>query len=216
MTNHALGTESLSEAGQGPSLRDEALTLQKAMRESISTSRDAFLKTVDDVNEKPIDHWEREILSSTWAVIQRGKEIVGIGAAKRPDRETYNDLEDPAKARFIESVWIAPQLRRRRMGERLVKYLFEVECGRNPNIRQFLLWVLEENLPAINLYLHMGFDYTGVKQWHDQVGKTELKYQVAYDSEMVKAIAATVNKAARRDDLRKFGVRYRILGADTS
>ena len=33
---------------------------------------------------------------------------------------------------------------------------------------------------------------------------------------MAKAIGTTVNEAARRADLREFGVRYRVLGEDTA
>jgi len=190
----------------------DAQILQKAMRKSIAASPDAFLKTVGDVNEKPIGYWINEIRSATWAVIERGEEVLGIAAAKWPDREI--DIEDQDTARFIESVWIAPELRGNEMGERLVRYLFEVECRKDPNIRQFLLWVFERNLPAINLYLRMGFEYTAVNQWHDQVGMTELKYQLAFDGGVVRAIEMAVNDAARRDDLRKFGVRYRVLGED--
>lgn len=195
----------------------DAQILQKAMRKSIAMSPDAFLKTVDDVDEKPIGYWVNEILSSTWAVIERGEEVLGIAAAKWPDREMDNDIEDHDTARFIESLWIAPELRGYRMGERLVKYLFEVECQKNPDIRQFLLWVFEENRPAIYLYRRMGFEYTAVKQWLNQIGTAELKYQyrLVYDSAVVKATETAVNEAGRREDLRKFGVRYRILGADT-
>jgi ribosomal protein S18 acetylase RimI-like enzyme len=215
MMDHALQTGIPVETGQRPTLRDDALILQRAIRYSISTSPGAFLKTVDDVDEKPIDYWEKEILSSTWAVIQRGEEVVGVAAAKWPDREMDSDIEDQATARFVESVWIAPELRGRRIGERLVKYLFEVECEEDPEIRQFLLWVSEENRSAISLYLRMGFKYTRVWQQHRRVGMTELKYRLKFDSAVVKAIETAVNEAARREDWRKFGVRYRILGADT-
>ena len=194
----------------------DAQILQKAMRKSVAISPDAFLKTVDDVDEKPIDYWVNEILSSTWAVIEKGEEILGIAAAKWPDREMDADIKNQATARFIESVWIAPQLRGRRMGERLVKYLLEVECRKNPDIRQFLLWVLDENGPAKRLYRRMEFEYTAVKKWDDRVGKAELRYRLAYDSAMAKAIGTTVNEAARRADLREFGVRYRVLGEDTA
>ena len=191
----------------------DARILQRAMRKSIDISPDAFLKTVDDVDKKPIGYWMNEIRSSTWAVIERGDEVLGIAAAKWPDREI--DIEDQSTARFIESVWIAPELRGHRMGERLVRYLFEVECRKNPDIRQFLLWVLDENHPARRLYRRMGFKYTAVKQWHHP-GMTELKYRLTFGSVVVKAIETAMNEAARRADLREFGVRYRILGADTA
>ena len=41
----------------------DARILQRAMRKSIDISPDAFLKTVDDVDKKPIGYWVNEILS---------------------------------------------------------------------------------------------------------------------------------------------------------
>ena len=57
------------------------------------------------------------------------------------------DSEDPATARYIESVWVTPGLRRRRLGERLIKYLLTAEYLENHCIRQFLLWVYVTNVP---------------------------------------------------------------------
>lgn len=213
MTGHAPWADRSIEIMTDSTLFRDAQILQKAMRKSIAISPDAFLKTVDDVDKKPIGHWANEIVSSTWAVIERGEEILGVAAAKWPNREV--DIEDQDTARFIESVWIAPELRGRRMAERLVKFLFEVEYQKNPDIRQFLLWVLAENRPAIYLYRRMGFEYTAVKKWLDHIGTTELKYRLTFDSTVVKAIGTAVNEAARRADLREFGVHYRILGEDT-
>lgn len=212
MTGHALRAERPIETMTSSVLFRDAQILQQAIRKSIAVSPHAFLETVDDVDEKPIDYWVYEILSATWAVIEKEEEVLGIAAAKWPDREI--DIEDQDTARFIESVWIAPELRGHRMGERLVKYIFEAECRKNPAIRQFLLWVLEENHPAIYLYRRMGFEYTMVRQWLHRIGTTELKYRLTFDSTVVKAIGTAVNETARRADLREFGVRYRILGAD--
>ena len=71
---------------------------------------------------------------------------------------------DPTEARFIESVWIAPGFRGNQLGERLVRFLFKVECKKNLAIKQFLLWVFEENHPAICLYRRMKFVDTGISQ----------------------------------------------------
>jgi len=218
MTSHVLGTKSPVETRPRPTLREEAQTLQQAIRESISTSPEAFLKTVDDVDELSIDYWEKEIDSSTWAVIERGEEVVGIAVARWPNREMDSDIE-PNEARFIESVWIAPELRGRQIGERLMRFLFEVECKKNPDIRQFLLWVFDKNLSAIRLYDRMGFVYTGVKNEDARGGRTELrfKYRLTFDTAAVaKATETAVNNAARRKDLRDFGVCYRILGENTA
>ncbi len=216
MTSYAPRAENSGETGHRPALSD-AQILQKAIWESISTSPEAFLKTVDDVDERSIDYWEKEIDTSTWAVIQRGEEVVGIAVARFPDREIDTDI-DPAAARFIESVWITPELRGRRMGERLVRFLFEVECKKNPGIKQFLLWVFDKNHRAIRLYERMGFVHTGIKNHNIRGDRTELQfqYQLTFDTAVVKATETVVDEAARRADLREFDVRYRILGEKTA
>jgi len=216
MNSHAVRTKSPIETVTSSVLRRDAETLQKAIRQAIATSPGAFLKTVDDIDAQPIDYWKREIISSTWAVAQRGEEVVGIAAAKRPDRLRYKDTEDPEKARFIESVWIVPGLRGRHMGERLVEYLFEVECGKNPHIEEFLLWVFDKNSPAINLYDRMGFKDTGTKKRQERIGMTEIKYQLSFGSAVAVAPDPAVSQAARRQDLREYGVIYRVLGEGVS
>jgi GNAT superfamily N-acetyltransferase len=212
MTSSVLSTKGPVEIITSPALRRDARILRKAIRKSIVTSPSAFLKKTDDIDAEPIDYWVNEILSSTWAVLQKGKEVVGIAAAKQPNREMYNDEEDPATARFIESVWITPDLRGHQLGERLVKYLFEVEYRKNPDIEQFLLWVFDKNSSAINLYDRMGFKYTGTKQRQERIGGIEAKYRLLFDSAVTIATDLVVNEAARRQDLREYGVRYRVLG----
>lgn len=215
MTSYALGAKGAIEVVMSSVHSHDAQTLQKAIREAIVTSPDAFLKTIDDVDAKSVYDWEIELKSATWAVVQRGEEVVGIAAAKWPDPKRDRDIDDLDTARFIESVWIAPGLRGKRMGERLVKYLFEVECRRNPHIKQFLLWVFEENGPAIKLYERMGFTYTGVrKQWPGRTGMIEAKYRLPFDSAVRVATDLAVNEASRRQDFREGEVRYRVLGED--
>ena len=202
-------------------LRDAEI-LQEAIRESVSTSPEAFLKTVDDVDGLSIDYWKKEIVSSTWVVIQRGEKVVGIAVSRWPDREMDNDL-DPNEARFIESVWIAPELRGHRMGERLVRFLFEVERKKSPAIKQFLLWVFDENRHAIRLYERMRFKETGESQQCNRISRIELKlkYRLRFDvavpiiGAVAKAITAARNRVARWKDLHRFGVTYRILGEKT-
>ena len=135
----------------------------------------------------------------------------GLQFQGSPDREADRDIE-PDEARFIESVWIAPELRGNRMGERLVRFLFEVECKKNLKIKQFLLWVFEENQSAIRLYQRMKFVATGVSQRCNLVGRTEIKYRLTLDTAVARATEKAVNEAARRKDLDDFGMTYRVLG----
>jgi ribosomal protein S18 acetylase RimI-like enzyme len=213
VTCHAHEPESPTETGRQAGHRD-AQILQEAIRKSVSTSPEAFLKTVTDVDGTSIDNWEKEIASSTWVVIERGEKVVGIAVARQPRHDMDHDV-DPNTARFIESVWIDPALRGHGMSERLIRFLFEVECEKNPDIRQFLLWVFDKNDRAIRLYERMGFKDTNLRNVDADGGWTELKYQLAFDTVVMKATEKAVNEAARREDLRQSGVTYRILGGST-
>lgn len=205
MANHAAGAE--GPVGTGLK-RDDAQILADAIRKSISTSPEAFLKTIEDIDNKACDYWQKEIDSSTWAVLQRGDEVVGIAVARWPDLEMDRDI-DRTEARFIESVWVAPELRGSHLGERLVRFLFEVECAKSPGVRRFLLWVFDKNSPAIRLYKRMGFTYVGRQDLPGGSGRTELRYEYLLEPE-----AADMKAAAdkRQDDLREYGVIYRVLG----
>ena len=209
MANQASGAEDPVDAESLPGLRD-AQMLKEAMHEAISESPEAFFMTTGDLKAKEPDYWEREIRSATWAVIERGDEVVGFAAARWPDGEKDRDV-DPVTARFVESVWIAPELRGKRLAERLVRFLFEVECAKAPGIGRFLLWVFDSNHTAIRLYERMGFKYVARQDLVER-GATELgyEYQLEPDNGGVR-----IALDARRDDLRKYGVTYRVLGEDT-
>jgi ribosomal protein S18 acetylase RimI-like enzyme len=207
MADHASGVEGSSGTGQRRKL-DDAQVLEMAIRASISTSPDAFLKTIEDVDKSELDDWQKEIDSATWAVIQRGDDVVGIAVARWPDHEIDRDI-DQARVRFIESVWIAPDLRGKHLGEGLVRFLFEVECAKSPGVRQFLLWVLDKNDPAIRLYERMGFDFVDKQDLPDSSGRTELRYEYRLKPDAAEMKAAA---AARQNDLRDHGVIYRVLG----
>ena len=191
-------------------LRSDADILRCAMRAAVGTSAGSFLRTVADVDAEPPEYWANEIRSSKWAVAQHGGKVVGIAAAKRPHPTL--DSEDPATARYIESVWVAPGLRRRRLGERLIKYLLTAEYLDNHYIRQFLLWVYVTNHPAMRLYEHIGF----VPTREMNVGaRTEIKYRLDFDPELHTTIGLPAH-GARRPDLLCRGVTYRVLGQSDS
>ena len=187
-------------------LRWDAEILHYAMREAVSTSPDSFLKTVEELDAQPPDYWVAEIQSAKWAVVQRGGEVVGVAASKRPHPDM--DREDPATSRYIESVWVAPGLRRKRVGERLIKYLLTAEYWSNLHITQFVLWVYETNAPAMRLYEHIGFVGT---QERNVGARTEIKYRLDFNPEVHTTIGLTASRVQRQDQLHR-GVTYRVLG----
>jgi ribosomal protein S18 acetylase RimI-like enzyme len=210
MTNHPRDADNPYVAGRSSTHRD-ARILRSALREAKSTSPDSFLASAEDVATRPLDYWIAEMSSSTWAVAERQENIVGVAAAKRPDPD--KDQEDQATARYIESVWIAPDLRGHGLGHRLIMYLLEAEHRKNQRVRQFLLWVFTTNFTAIRMYEHMGFVRTPDK---NEGVRTEIKYRLDLDSVVRSAVRSAVEEAARRQDERQHGVTYRILGGQDS
>ena len=209
MANPASGAEDPVDAQARPRIRD-AVMLENAMRAALATSPEAFLTTIDDLDDKEADYWESEITSSTWAVIQRGDKVVGFAVARWPNHEMDRDV-DPVGSRFIESVWIDPELRGKRVAERLVRFLFEVERAKSPSVSRFLLWVFDKNQTAIRLYKRMGFTYVTRQELDDQSGRTELRYEYQLEPD---ALGGQATLAARQEDLRKHGLQYRVLGED--
>lgn len=207
MTDYRSGSHRPIGTSTSSTLRWDAKILRDTLRVAIYNSPDSFLKTLDEIDAKPLDCWIDEVRSSTWAVAQRDEEIVGIAASKRPD--VYKDKENWATTRYIESIWIAPRFRRQRLAERLIKYLLEAEYRENQQIRRMLLWVFASNSYAITLYERMGFVPTG--EMNEGI-KTEIKYCLDFDCLIYGAVCLAVNEAARREDMRQYGVTYRVLG----
>ena len=211
MTDYSYEARNPAGGSINSALHWDAKILRDALREAILTSPESFLTTVEDVDTKPLDHWIDEMRSSTWAVAEREGNVVGVAAAKRPD--PHKDKEDQATTRYIESVWISPDLRGRRLSERLIRYLLEEEHRKNQDIRHFLLWVFTTNSSAIRLYEDMGF----VRTPDANKGiRTEIKYHLDFGREVYAAVHLAVNDTARRHDERQYGVTYRTLGEKDS
>ena len=198
-----------AEATRSAALGRDARVLRRALLKAVGTSPDSFMKTKKEVRAQTHDYWVNEIRSSTWAVAQRGKEIVGIVAGKLPDLD--QDREDQEFTRYIESVWIKPEFRHKGLGQRLIHYLLEIEYRKNRQIRQFLLWVFATNSAAIKMYEHIGFLPTPESKLLRRRGhsraEVEVKYRLHFD-----AAVHTAHEDARRQDRRLYGVTYRVLG----
>lgn len=194
-------------ANAAPVIFRDAKTLEDAMRKAIGTSPDSFLTTLVDVASKKVNDWIREIQTSTWVVAERDGEGVGVAACKPPQQG--QDEESDYDSRYIESVWIHPGLRGRRLGERLIRYLMAAEFRKNPDIRQFLLWVFETNESAISLYRRMDFVSTGDK--HDG-SRPEIKYRLNVNPETYPYSWQSADEALLDDSTEKYRVTYRVLG----
>lgn len=194
----------------GEVLTEQAEILRDAVREAIRTSPDSFLMTLGDVDVKETDYWINEIRTSTWVVAERDGVVVGVAAAKLP--EPGKDKESPRDSRYIESVWIHPDLRGHRLAERLIKYLMAAEFRKNPDINRFQLWVFETNSSAIKLYKHMRFAKT--RQQNHGI-RTEIKYRL-YVSRRTRTAIRQAATRARLEGKEKYGLTYRVLGQGDS
>lgn len=209
MTDYPEGTTSPA----SKELQEQAKLLQDAVRKAVLTSPDSFFKTVADVDAKAQDYWVGEIRSSTWVVAEQDGHAVGVAASKLPDRS--KDKEDPRNSRYIESVWIAPNLRGHRLGERLITYLMTAELRKNPNVKQFVLWVFASNSSAINLYKYMNFYQTEESQEGPDF-RTEIKYRLETNLETCAAVWETADKDTLSGSKLKYGVTYRVIGEGDS
>jgi ribosomal protein S18 acetylase RimI-like enzyme len=189
----------------------DAKTLEDIMREAIRTSPDSFITTLVDVASKKANDWIHEIESSTWVVAERHGRGVGVAACKSP--EPGKDQESGQDSRYIESVWIDPDLRGRRLGERLIRYLMAAEFRKNPDVRQFLLWVFETNEPAINLYERMDFVLTGDR--HDG-SRPEIKYRLDVNPKNYTESWQAADEVLLGVGKEKYGVTYKVLGEGDS
>lgn len=198
------------------SLPDDASLLKIAVRESIRTSPEAFLKTMSEVEATGPDAWHEKLDRQTWVVIEQGSKVVGIATAKFPDEKADPDI-NPGNARFIESVWISPEFRKMRLGERLISFLIERERMRYPGVRQFFLWVIEDNKYAIALYERMGFRYYARqnetrKKLAGYGDRWELQYRLdlpeSWEGEAEQRATAWLS------DSRQCGITYRMLGKE--
>jgi ribosomal protein S18 acetylase RimI-like enzyme len=216
LTGGAGGFESPWTAASEKLIRADARRLQTAMRTAVSTSPESFLTTLADLDAGPADRWQTEIRTSSWAVLEAGDAVVGIAAAKRPD-PVADSGHDPARACFIESVWIDPGLRRRGLGERLVSYLIETQHGRG--IERFLLWVFPANQGAIHFYKRLGFRETGqLKPYtRDEEGSwgLEVQYGLQIGSPAAGDGSPAVTQSARSRNGPVSQVGCRLLGTGT-
>ena len=67
--------------------------------------------------------------------------------------------EQRAGSVAIVSMWVAPEARRKGLGRRLIGSV--EQWARDQGAEQLRLHATETNLPAIELYLRCGFDFTG-------------------------------------------------------
>jgi ribosomal protein S18 acetylase RimI-like enzyme len=188
-----------------PAQKHDSDTLREALLEAVSTSPGRFLATTESILEKSVSYWAADLQESVWVVVEQDSKVVGLAAAKQPYGEDSWKY-DKISARFIESVWIDPSMRRRGLGDRIVRYLIEQQRLRDPRAHQFYLWVFADNKPAIALYEQMGFTHTLRSSFPPGRAIPELQY-------LLNVYSATGDDDELSMTEGNYELKYRVLGA---
>ena len=129
----------------------EAPRLRVIRLRALAESPDAFATTCDEAAALPPESWAAQLQSmATFAAVVDGEDVGLVRGA--PD-------EARTDAAWLISMWVAPEVRGRGVGEALIAAV--VEWARASGCRRLLLDVGDHNRPAIALYARMGFEPNG-------------------------------------------------------
>ena len=129
----------------------EAPRLRAIRLRALAESPNAFGSTCDEAAALPPDSWAAQLQSmATFLAVVDGEDVGLVRGA--PD-------EARTDAAWLISMWVAPEVRGRGVGEALVDAV--VEWARASGARRLLLDLGDHNRPAIALYARMGFEPNG-------------------------------------------------------
>ena len=129
----------------------EGLRLRTIRLRALAEAPDAFGSTHDEAAARPLDSWAAQLRKIATFVAVVDGEDVGLVRGARDDSQ--------ADAAWLISMWVAPEVRGRGVGEALIDAV--VEWARASGARRLLLDVGDHNQPAIALYARMGFEPNG-------------------------------------------------------
>lgn len=139
---------------------DDWETLRDVRLRALKDSPAAYISTYEEVASWSDERWRRSFAKAVWVVIRSGRRTVGVAGSLR-------DAKGPASERYIESVWVEPGYRRAGVLREIVRYLAELE----PDVEDWLLWVLDGNTEARAVYERLGFAPTGKSQALDDASE---------------------------------------------
>lgn len=116
----------------------------------------AFLSDGTDESSRTERAWRETFRRGVWLVAVAEREPVGLA------RMLCDGVEVP----HIESVWTAPDHRRRGIATALIRWL--IDRYRALGATEIRLWVLDANHDARRLYESLGFEPTGERQPVDE------------------------------------------------
>ena len=153
--------------------------LRSARLAALTDAPNAFVASLaDEVTRTPED-WHATIKQAVWAGAWLNGRIVGIACLSAPE------LSAPTKP-FIESVWVAPQMRRLGLARDLICRLEKV--ARRAAATHLQLWVLETNRAASDAYTRLGFESAEPQRRQDS-GKPHVNGTFVQECLMVRMLS---------------------------
>ena len=148
---------------------NEINTYQALRLEALETNPEAFLTTASDFRNMPPSELAARLKrnyesadEAMFGAFVDGK-AVGMTGIIRARKEKVRHIAG------VVSVYVSPDYRGMKIGLRLLESA--IEFGRNINgVEQLRLGVVTENLSAIRLYEHLGFESYGVEPRALKVG----------------------------------------------
>lgn len=146
---------------------DDWLLLRTVRLQALKDSPGAYISSYEDEVSWTEARWRCSFADALWVVPRSGRRIVGLARSLRVDGR-------PPDERHLESVWVEPRHRRSGVMGAILRYLTELE----PDVRDWLLWVLDHNAEAREAYERLGFEPTGERQiLTDASGRTEVRFR---------------------------------------
>ncbi len=139
----------------------EWLTLREARLMALRSSPDAFCGSYSQERLVHRRAWRRRLRTGTWTVARSGGRVVGLtGMLDEPDPVGGPDA--PFGTRCIESVWVHPDHR----GNGVLKQMLASveQHALRQGVGVLVLWVLETNTVATEVYRRLGYRHTGIAQ----------------------------------------------------
>ncbi|MEV8376703.1 GNAT family N-acetyltransferase [Kribbella sp. NPDC056861] len=144
---------------------DDWETVRDVRLQALKDSPTAYISNYEAAAARTEADWRQTFTDGLWIVAQRGRRIIGLARSLRV-------TDRPADERHLESIWVDPRYRRSGVMRAILRCLAELE----PEVREWLLWVVDRNVDARTVYERLGFQATGERQLlDDDSGRTELR-----------------------------------------
>lgn len=122
---------------------------------ALKESPDSFLSTYEGEQECREREWRAEFSRGEWTVAdQRGIPVGLLG--------TTGEAGTPPDERFLEYLWVAPEVRRSGVASMLITEA--IQRLQQSGVSTLRLWVLDGNEPARRFYSKHGFALAGIQQ----------------------------------------------------